>query len=111
MYDGPGILDIAGIIRFRNAASPATHSIRPSARSPRYLSNRDHFFWRSFRGRSSVHQLCHDLMHLTPRIDRGKQFVQTNVERSGEEPQLIFFHVHQPGFDLGQTHTADVPAQ
>jgi hypothetical protein len=26
MYDGPGIPDIAGIIGFRNAASPATHN-------------------------------------------------------------------------------------
>ena len=57
-----------------------------------------------------MHQLCYYVTHLTPRIDRGKEVVHTNVEHPSEEEQLIFFHVHQPGFDLGQTHTADVPA-
>jgi len=50
-------------------------------------------------------------MYLTPRIDRRKEIVQTNVEHLGEEEQVMSVYADQPGFDLGQAHTADVPAQ
>jgi hypothetical protein len=50
-------------------------------------------------------------MYLTPCIDRGKEIVQTDAQRPSEEAQLMGAHAHQSGFDLGQTHAADVPAQ
>ena len=50
-------------------------------------------------------------MYLTPRIDRGKEIVQRDLERLGEEEQIMGVHAYQSGFDLGQTHTPDVPAQ